>query len=185
MKRITVMSAVCLLCVSGLAAADEPARWVVTDPVVGSPLRRASLAGTGKAGKAEFPATLQLTCRADQPVMHLQLEIPDSIPGWDVKPFEGPTGIGQRRSMLSVLIKGSRYVANHRVSGWFSDGGKFNFSWTPDQAFLERVPVSGTHLLVKIEPFKRRSPLLETRFDFPGDATAMLEAMSACRAEAK
>jgi len=187
-KQITVLAASVLLLVcadAGAADASAPASWVVTDAIVGSPLRQASLSGQGKVGKAVFPVALTLTCRADQPVMHLTLEVPDSIPGWDVAPFEGPQGMGQRRSMLSVLMKGSRYVSTYRTSGWHSDGGHFNFGWTPDEAFLERVPVTGTHLLVKIEPAKRIYKELEARFDFPSDASAMLAAMSSCRAEGK
>ncbi|GGY18528.1 hypothetical protein [Paludibacterium paludis] len=186
MTHFARLAAMALMMSSGLLRAqDAPAGWIVTEPVAGSPLRQAALTGKGKAGKAEFSAVLTLTCRADQPVMQLALEVPDAIPGWDVSPFEGPQGIGQRRSLLTVSMKNSRFTSRHRVSGWRSGEHAFAFGWKPDNAFLERVPVTGTHLVIKIEAAKRRDPVLEAEFDFPEDASAMLGAVSACRAEAK
>ncbi|MGR2660970.1 hypothetical protein [Chromobacterium haemolyticum] len=168
-------------CAGGLMLGPALAapQWTVSKPYPDKPLQVASLDGEATVGRSRFPVMLELACRADSPPLRMSLHVSDQLGGWDVRPFEGPGGLGERRK-LKLGMAGLRRGTDSHFAGWYEADGRFVFEWPSQGEFFAWQSATHKELLVTIDGASRKHGKLEARFTLPPSSQAALAVALPC-----
>lgn len=157
------------------AAASE---WKVARPVAGNPLVEASIDGRADAGRKRAAASLIVACRADAPPASLSMRLPVEGLGFDLRPFEGPDGVGQRAG-LSRLYFGRERGQSVTVNGWRTEGDRFQLSL--HLPANEAQQLLKTHVLrLALSAADGKRGLLQLSFVLPKDTQPLKAVLSGC-----
>lgn len=163
---------------AGAAWAAAP-QWTVSKPLPDNPLQVAGLDGEATVGRSRFPARLEVACRPDSPPLRLSLHVSDQLGGWDVRPFEGPGGLGERRK-LKLGVSGLRRSVDSHFAGWYETSGRFVFEWPSQGEFFAWQSATHKELLVTIDGASRKHGKLVARFALPTSSQAALAVAQPC-----
>lgn len=165
----------------GLAVASSWAVapvWKVTRPLAGTPLVEASIEGRADSLRRRAAASLVVSCRADAPPATLSVLLPTTGLGFDLEPFEGPEGAGQRSS-LARLYLGRERGQPVAVSGWRFDAGQFRLSMhLPAQEVPRLLQTHSVELKVSAANGKRGD--LRLSFVLPDEVQPLRTALAGC-----
>jgi hypothetical protein len=165
----------------GLAVASSGAAapaWKVNRPVSGSPLVEAGIEGRADSLRRRVPASLVVSCRADAPPATLSVLLPATGLGFELEPFEGAEGAGQRSS-LARLYLGRERGQPVAVIGWRADAGLFRLSMhLPAQQVQRLLQTHSVVLKVSTADGKRGD--LRLSFVLPDEAQPLRTALAGC-----
>lgn len=88
--------------------------------------------------------------------LSLKVVLPEAVSGFDLEPFEGPGGIGERRPLATWSVRGPHAVTVHgTISGWYGvDGDGFLLATTSFYAEAELVRLARAFLAAGDEPLR-------------------------------
>jgi hypothetical protein len=168
-----------------IGSADNPL-WLFEQPVSGSPLLTARLAGTASVGAFTTNATLMLSCHPQYPGLSLGLQISAEQLGFAVAPFEGPDATAS--GPISVH-SGARATQQYPVSGAYRDAGSFQvgtifeFLFSPSPAetrYWSSDAARGQIIQLNLAAAQNGQPALSARFQLPHDNADMRSVLSPC-----
>ena len=155
--------------------------WTVHQPYSNNPLRQALVVGSLSIDGEIRPAELQIECRAPELARFNLLFAPTNLK-FNVDPFEGPPGIGQKRKLLATQLAGEVPQA-HFSSGFYVESDQFVFAVAPTRSETSRIvsaDFAGKQLKVQVSPANGKgNPLLFT-FTLPTDNTPAHEVAKPC-----
>jgi hypothetical protein len=155
--------------------------WTVRQPYSNNPLRQAMVVGSLSIDGEIHPAQLQIECRAPELARFNLLFAPTSLK-FNVDPFEGPPGIGQKRKLLVMQLAGE-VPKPHFFNGFYVESDRFVFAVAPTRTEASRIlsaDFAGKQLKVQVSPANGKgNPLLFT-FTLPTDNTPAHEVAKPC-----
>ena len=160
--------------------------WVVRQPYKGNPLQEAVLAGGAEREGWKGKAELQLNCRPGNDVVYVEMHLNATGSGFDVDPFEGPGGAGEKSKGMKVAVGAESWTQS--FSGFYLEGDTFVFSsaMPGDEASAVVADAAGGQTLtVEIAPAVGKGAALTGSFVLPHEAKAVRAAVTPCMAGKK
>jgi hypothetical protein len=108
------------------AQAGTTGTWVVRQPYEDNPLKEAVLAGGAEREGWKGKAELQLNCRPGNDLVYVEMHLNATGSGFDVDPFEGPGGAGEKSKGMKVAVGAQSWTQS--FSGFYLEGDTFVFS---------------------------------------------------------
>jgi hypothetical protein len=153
--------------------------WTVRQPYADNPLQQALLAGHMQFANDKRDAELQLECRKPE-AARINVLFPSVGLAFDLDPFEGPPGIGQKEKLMEITVDQSP-PKNYNFSGYYAESDRFAFSLALPAADMTRLVSNATTkepLRIRISPANGKGSPLEFSFRLPSDngpARAMVD----------
>ncbi|RXZ43121.1 hypothetical protein [Crenobacter cavernae] len=161
-----------------LGGVANAASWQLAEPVA-DPIE-ARVKGTVSFGRESVPAELALSCRRDAPPAWTSVRLLGKPKGFDLAPFEGPGGAGEKGRLASYAVGRARFLPV-KVSGAWAESGVFGLTFAlPAREAAALVDVR--QLQFRLKPAKGRASPLEARFDLPGDSAPLRRTLQGCGA---
>ena len=157
--------------------------WMVYQPYAGNPLRDAITAGSLTFGTETRAAELEIECRAPQ-LARMNLRFPAENLKFNLDPFEGPPGIGQKRKLLSIKLAGYTAVA-HTFNGFYVESNVFVLAVAPSRSEMRRIASTNaakTLLRVQVSAADDKGEPLIFHFTLPADNALAREVIRPCNA---
>jgi hypothetical protein len=162
-------------------APSKPAAWVVRSPYKNNPLEEAVLEGdahrNGWTGKAE----LQLNCRPGNDEVYVEMHLDARGSGFDVDPFEGPGGAGEKSKGMTVEVGALKWTQG--FSGFYQENEIFVFSSAMPQDEARAIvadAAGGQTLKLEIAPADGKGAELKASFPLPHEVKDARKAMEPC-----
>jgi hypothetical protein len=155
--------------------------WVVREPYKNNPLKEAALAGEAHRENWTGKAELQLNCRPGNDEAYVEMHLDTRGSGFDVDPFEGPGGAGEKRKGLTVEIGAAKWTQS--FSGFYQENEIFVFSsaMPVDEARAVVADASGGQMLkLEIAPSDGKGAALQASFTLPHEMKEARKAMEPC-----
>lgn len=159
--------------------------WLAERPVPQAPLFRARIAGVARYGHYESGATLAFSCRSDTAGVNVELALDPKPLAFDTDPYEGPDATVHGPI---VITSGSEAATQHKVSGWYGEGGPFDtgtpfiFGFSLGMAQLKSwtaATTRGQSLRIEV-PAPASDATLVAQFRWPDDDTVFQHVMAPC-----
>jgi hypothetical protein len=180
MSRSATVIAVIILTASVLCAQQPPA-WKASQRYPNNPLRAAITTGSVTFAKESRPAELEIECRAPQ-LARINLRFPASDLRFDLDPFEGPPGIGQKRKLLTMQLDNNDPVPQF-FNGFYVESNVFVFEIAPPRAKMAKLvsqASAGKPLTIKVSPADGKGESLAFGFILPADHQPALNVAKPC-----
>jgi hypothetical protein len=155
--------------------------WVVRQPYKDNPLKEAVLAGGAEREGWKGKAELQLNCRPGNDLVYVEMHLNATGSGFDVDPFEGPGGAGEKSKGMKVAVGAQSWTRS--FSGFYLEGDTFVFSsaMPGDEALAVVADAGGGQTLaVEIAPADGKGAALTGTFVLPHEAKAVRAAVGPC-----
>jgi len=166
-------------------AAPRPAAqknlWVVYQPYAGNPLRDAITAGLLAFGGEVRVAELAVECRSPQ-LARIHLRFSTRGLKFNVDPFEGPEGIGQKQKLLTIRVADGPEVSR-TFNGFFVESEMFVFAIAPPRAETAQLlspGAAGKTVKIQVSPPDGKGEPLVFQFTLPVDHQAALAVAQPC-----
>ncbi len=171
---------------AGAKPAGQTGAWVVRQPYKDNPLKEAVLGGVAEHDSWQGKAELELNCRPGNGVVYVEMHANVTGSGFDVDPFEGPGGAGEKSKGLKVELGGQSWMQS--FSGFYIENDVFVFSsaMAGDEArALVADATGGQALVLEISAAGEKGTALKGKFMLPREAKAVRAAMAPCMEEKK
>lgn len=139
-------------------------------------LAEVTVAGRADTGRQRAPASLALACRPGAATLALRL--PEPALGFDLAPFEGPDGAGQR-AQLARLYLGRERGQPVALSGWRGEAQPFQFSLQLPPASVPRL-FKAKELTLRIRAAGGKRGQLQLQFALPPDTRPLRKVLANC-----
>jgi hypothetical protein len=162
-------------------ATGKPGAWEVRQPYKGNPLKEAVLDGAAEHDGWRGKAQLELNCRPGNGEVYGEIHLDATGSGFDVDPFEGPGGAGEKGNGMTVELGAEKWTQS--FSGFYLEGNTFVFSSAMPEGEARSVvsdSASGGTLSVAIAPANAKGTPLKAEFQLPHEAKAVRAAMAPC-----
>jgi hypothetical protein len=143
--------------------------WMISQPYPNNPLRLATLEGSVAIAGETRSADLQIECRAPQ-LARLNLLFRANLE-FNLDPFEGPPGIGQKRKLLAMPL-GEGPPRTYFFSGFYVESNRFVFAFAPSRADVWGLlsnESAGKPIRIQVSPADGKGDPLIFSFTLPAD----------------
>jgi hypothetical protein len=156
--------------------------WTIHQPYADNPLRQAAVAGSLTAAGTSRPAELQIECRAPELAL-LNLFFRSTDLKFDLNPFEGPPGVGQKRKLLAIELDGHLPPPAYFFSGAYVEADRFVFSLAPSRTDMRNFVSMGAarkKIRIQVSPAEGKGSPLMFIFTVPADNAPVLDVANPC-----
>lgn len=161
--------------------APAASTWSVSQPYPNNPLRLVTAAGSATNAGETRSAELQIECRAPQ-LARLNLRFRAQGLTFNVDPFEGPPGIGQKRKLLTMQLDSAAAVP-HFSNGFYAESDVFVFAVAPSRSEMSHIVdanAAGKQFEVHVSPADGRGYPLVFHFTLPANNAAAEDVARPC-----
>jgi hypothetical protein len=157
--------------------------WTISQPYPNNPLRQATVLGSVSVAGASREAELQIECRAPE-LPRVNLLFRSTSLQFDLDPFEGPPGIGQKRKLLQIQLD-AHPRASYFFSGFYVESNIFVLAIAPPRAKTSEivsVASAGKSIRIQVLPADGKGDPLVFNFTLPAASAPALEVAKPCLA---
>lgn len=165
-------------------APKQPPRadaWTISQPYPSNPLRQAIAAGSVSVAGASREAELQIECRAPE-LARVNLVFRSPSLQFDLDPFEGPPGIGQKRKLLQMQV-GADPRVSYFFSGFYVESDVFVLAIAPPRtrtSEIVSVASAGKPMRIQVSPADGKGDPLVFAFTLPAMSDPALDVAKPC-----
>jgi hypothetical protein len=176
-----------LLSTSGLRSQEAPKpapradAWTISQPYPNNPLRQATVVGSVSVAGASREAELQIECRAPE-LPRMNLRFRSTSLQFDLDPFEGPPGIGQKRKLLQIELDGDP-PRKAFFSGFYVESDIFVIGVAPQRSGMSRLvstAAAAKSLHIQLSPADGKGDPLLFTFTLPKAAAPVEDVARPC-----
>jgi hypothetical protein len=161
------------------APAPRTGLWTIHQPYPNNSLRDATVSGSLAADGDTRSAELQIECRAPE-LPRLSLLFPSPGLKFNLDPFEGPPGIGQKRKLLAMTLDRDP-PRTYFFSGYYVESDRFVFAFALTRADARRlVSAAGKPLRIRVSPADGHGRPLDLTFTLPADSAPVRDVAKPC-----
>ena len=155
--------------------------WTISQPYPNNPLRQATVVGSVSAAGASREAELQIECRAPELARINLLFRPTSLQ-FDLDPFEGPPGMGQKRKLLQMQPDADPPVS-YFFSGFYIESDVFVLAIAPPRertSEIVSVASAGKPIRIQVWPADDKGDPLVFIFTLPATSAPAQDVAKPC-----
>jgi len=159
----------------------HPDEWTITQPYPNNPLRQATITGSVSVAGTSREAELQIECRSPEPP-RINLLFRSPSLQFDLDPFEGPPGIGQKRKLLQIQLDADPPAA-YFFSGFYIESDVFVFATAPLRARMSQIvsaAAAGKPIRIQVSPADGKGDPLVFIFTLPSASAPVRDIARPC-----